>query len=296
MPSPFVATISPSLAEKMKGDLEAQGFAISQPPYTLFAAKKKGVSCTLYTSGKLVIQGKEMASFIEFYLEPEILKDFSYTNPEASIDTKPRIGVDEAGKGDFFGPLCVAGVYARENEALKLHEMGVRDSKGLSDEKVLKLGEAIQKEFAHHIVQINPLKYNELQPKFGNLNHLLAWGHATTIEALSAKTGCSSAIIDQFANESVVLQALDRKGVSLEELVQRHRGEEDVVVAAASILARMSFLKGIKNLGESFKMVLPKGASAQVIAAGKRFVQAHGKENLPKIAKMHFKTLDSILS
>src|SRR5437879_4136480 len=100
---PFVTELSKELVEKLRLDLESQGFEFSTPPYTLFSAKKKNLSVTLYRSLKLCVQGKEMASFIEFYLEPEILKEFHFTH--AVIDTSARIGGDEAGKGDFFGPL-----------------------------------------------------------------------------------------------------------------------------------------------------------------------------------------------
>src|SRR5690348_5948122 len=97
----FTTKIDLSLAPKLEEDLKAQGFILSKPPYTLFSAKKKGVSCTLYESGSLMVQGKEMDSFMEFYLEPEILHSFTYSHPEAHLDLKPHIGMDEAGKGDF---------------------------------------------------------------------------------------------------------------------------------------------------------------------------------------------------
>src|ERR1700730_9538190 len=111
-PATFTAKIDLKLADKIKNDLIEQGFEISRPPYTVFAAKKTGISCTLYESGSLTVQGKEMQHFIEFYLEPEILQEFQFSHPEAHLDTTPHIGMDEAGKGDFFGPLCVAAVFA----------------------------------------------------------------------------------------------------------------------------------------------------------------------------------------
>src|SRR5580693_626798 len=106
----FVATIDLALADKLREDLVGQGFELTKPPYTLFSAQKTGVSCTLYTSGKLTVQGKGKDEFIAFYLEPEILKKLAYTHPELGVDMTARIGIDEAGKGDFFGPLCIAGV------------------------------------------------------------------------------------------------------------------------------------------------------------------------------------------
>ena len=243
---PFVSKIDLNLADKMKQDLESQGFSLTSPEYTLFSAKKKGVSCTLYLSGKLVVQGKEKQAFIEFYLEPEILKDFSYTL-KSSVDAPERnetarIGIDESGKGDFFGPLCVAGVYADSKMIAALEKLGVKDSKVLNEKKIEFFAKEIQKICPYHIVKINPFRYNELHRHFGNLNTLLAWGHAQTIEHLVNKTACINVIIDQFAHESVVIKALRAKKLKV-ELTQRHRAEEDVVVAASSILARWCFVK-----------------------------------------------------
>lgn len=293
-PATFVSTIRLELAEKMTADLIKQGFELTIPPYTIFSAKKKGISCTLYKSGKLTVQGKEMAAFIEFYLEPEILGAFDYTYQDLHLDKTGRIGIDESGKGDFFGPLCIAGVYAEGDGIAKLKEIGVRDSKKITDPVIRKIGDKIRNSFMHHIVKINPLKYNELITQFDNLNSLLAWGHATTIENLVAKSGCQKVIIDQFANERVVLTALKRKKLSL-DLTQRHRGEEDVVVAAASILARQAFIEGLDQLSKQFSIELNKGASAQTIQIGRQFIKRHGRENLGHVAKLHFKTLDSIL-
>jgi len=303
-PTTFVTTIEKSLAPKLLHDLKEQGFEISTPPHTFFSAKKKGVSCSFYLSGKLTVQGKEMGAFIEFYLEPMILHTFTYTHKQVveisstshpPSTATPRIGIDESGKGDFFGPLCVAGVYADAAALAFLKQIGVRDSKTLTPVTILKLAAQIRQHCTHQIVKINPSKYNELIVQFGNLNKLLAWGHATAIEQLAEKTGCKRVIVDQFADERVVLTALKRKKLDL-DVEQRHRAEEDDVVAAASILARAAFVDGIELLEKKYKMKLPKGASKQTIEAGRKFVQIYGRENLGEIGKLHFKTLDSILS
>ncbi len=291
----FVTTIDLRLADKLRQDLLNQGFTFTQPQYTVFSAQKKGVSCTLYTSGKLTVQGKERQEFISFYLEPEILGTFSFNYPEADLDLKPRIGIDEAGKGDFFGPLCIGGVQAGEEGVQELLKIGVRDSKKMSDESVLKIARKIRSAFPHSIVRIPPLKYNELYRQFHNLNHLLAWGHATAIAELVEKTKCQEVLIDQFASEHLVINAIKRKNLSI-HLTQRHRGEEDLVVAAASILARAAFLEGLEQLGKTVGMILPKGASAEVIRAGKTLVAKQGREILNTVAKLHFKTTEVVLN
>lgn len=289
----FVAQIDLMIASQLRIDLIDQGFELSLPAHTIFSGKKKGVSCTLYQSGKLLVQGKEMKEFIEFYLEPHILKTFAFTHQSAvvdtALDTTPRIGIDESGKGDFFGPLCIAGVQANKDQIIKLKAIGVKDSKAMSDDAMRRLAPKIRESCTHHVVRINPPKYNELYAQFLNLNRLLAWGHATAIEQLVTQTQCKTVVVDQFADEHVVETALKRKKLQV-NLTQRHRAEEDVVVAAASILARCAFLDGLVRLKEQFSMEFPKGASKGTVEAGRRFVRAFGKEALHQVAKVHFKT------
>jgi len=293
-PNSYVTTLNLQLSDKLLQGLKNQDFEITIPPYTCFSGKKKGLSCTLYSSGKLVVQGKECSQFIEFFLEPEILKTFSYSHPLGDIDVTPRIGIDESGKGDFFGPLCIAGVYVKEDQFASLQAIGVKDSKMITDSNIHKIAKEIKKHCLYHIVRINPLKYNQIYEDFKNLNLLLAWGHATTIEQLVEQSGCRKVIIDQFANETVVEQALKRKKLTI-NLTQRHRAEEDIVVAAASILARHAFLEGLAQLGEEIGMTLPKGASQAVKTAGVTIVRKWGEARLLGVCKKHFKTLDAIL-
>ena len=140
----------------------------------------------------------------------------------------------------------------------------------MTDKSIYVIAPKIKKICLHHIVKINPSKYNEIYYQFNNLNRLLGWGHATTIEYLVGHSGCSQVIIDQFADESVVITALKRKKLKL-DLTQRHRGEEDPVVAAASILARFTFLEGLKMLSDQFEISLPKGASSLFKLASRFF-------------------------
>jgi len=290
----FVATIDLKLADKLRGDLIEQGFELTSPPYTLFAAQKKGVSCTLYTSGKLMVQGKGMDEFISFYLEPEILQSVAYSYPEVGVNFTSHIGIDESGKGDFFGPLCIAGVQADEAMIKELLKLGVRDSKKIADAPIRTLSSKIKKVCPHAIIFISPKKYNELYASFHNLNKLLGWGHATAIAELVAKTGCTDVIIDQFASEHVVLDALKQKKLTV-SLSQRHRAEADPVVAAASILARAAFLEGLEQLSKQYGIEIPKGASSQVIRTGKLLVNKFGPQVLELTAKLHFKTKEEVL-
>lgn len=292
-PSCFSTTIDVTLEAKLRADLTAQGFEFTTPPYTCFSAKKKGVSCTLYNSGKLTVQGKEMGPFIEFYLEPEILQGFKYTHPVAHADLEPRIGMDEAGKGDFFGPLCIAAVYANGENIAELIEWGIQDSKTLSDSTILKMAKKIRAKMVYTVIRLFPLKYNELYGKFKNLNRLMAWAHVAALSELSQKTGCKKAILDQFADKEVVNRVVAQKKLDV-DLQQRVKGEADVVVAAASILARAAFVEGMEKMKEEHGIEFPKGASSAVKAAAKKFVEAHGKGALVNVAKIHFKTTQEL--
>jgi ribonuclease HIII len=295
--NPFVVNLENFLHKKLRDALIDQGFELHQPPYTLFQGKKSGISCTLYTSGKLVIQGKNAPDFIQYYIEPELLGTFGYgyeAVSSAELDKTPRIGVDESGKGDFFGPLCIAGVFAGEKEMAELLKIGVKDSKKLSDDAILKMAKQIQAIIPHHIVRIFPEKYNVLYSQFANLNSLLAWGHATVIEVLSQETGCKTALIDQFTHLPLVENALKKKSLDI-HFTKKTKAESDPVVAAASILARGAFLSGLSKLSESVGLQLPKGASPAVIAAGKKLLAEKGISCFDQIAKKHFKTLDEIL-
>ena len=292
-PACFSSTIDLSLKDKLENDLKEQGFEFSSAPYAFFSAKKPGISCNLYLSGKITVQGKNKEDFIAFYLEPEILKNLSYTHPEVGHDTAARIGLDEAGKGDFFGPLCVSGFYAAEGQVPDLLKLGVRDSKKMSDEAVLDVSKKLKSAYPFKTLRFLPETYNKLYNKFKNLNRMLAWGHATVLEDLSKYTGCKKAILDQFASESLMEGLLKQKHLEI-DLTQRFKGEEDPVVAAASILARAAFLEGLVELEDKFKVRLPKGASAAVIAAAKKAMESHGPEILPLISKTHFKTTQAL--
>lgn len=213
------------------------------------------------------------------------------------MKTKPQayIGTDESGKGDFFGPLVIAAVLVTSKSLRKLEEIGVRDSKRISDNRITELGMVIRRQFPNSIVVIGPERYNELYEKIRNLNRLLAWGHARAIENILEKNECHCALTDQFGDEKFVKNALLEKGKKI-ELIQRPKAEEDLAVAAASILARGEFVRRLKNLSRSYGVELPKGCSSDIVGVGKELTGKFGGEILRKTAKYHFKTTKEILA
>lgn len=208
---------------------------------------------------------------------------------------KGHIGTDESGKGDYFGPLVVAGVFVPEEQQNVLTELGVRDSKKISDNRIRELATLLKKGYKHSLVAIGPERYNELYTKLRNLNKILAWAHSRAIENILEEVNCSVAITDQFGDKSFVINALMKKGREI-ELIQRPKAEEDLAVAAASILARAEFLKRLYFLSQDIGMDLPKGASSLVDEAGLRLVKLHKVEILDKVAKKHFKITRRILA
>jgi len=206
-----------------------------------------------------------------------------------------RIGSDESGKGDYFGPLVIAAAFVTPEIEPDLKLMEVRDSKMISDGRVLELARDLRQVCKHSIVAIGPQRYNELYEKIRNLNKLLAWGHARALENLLEQVNCDLAIADQFGDERFILNALLEKGKRI-RLVQRPKAEEDLAVAAASILARAEFLTRLRRLSDEVGTSLPKGASPSVELAARMVVKKHGRERLSTIAKMHFKTTLAVLA
>jgi ribonuclease HIII len=204
----------------------------------------------------------------------------------------PRIGTDEAGKGDYFGDLVVAGVYLDAGDAARASDLGVKDSKCLSDAKVRALAVQIQAAFPTEIVRISPAKYNKLYGKMGNLNRLLAWAHARVIENLLPRTGAGVVISDQFGDAAVLERALLGAGRRV-RLVQTPKAERDLAVAAASIVARATFLQRLDALSAEVGVTLPKGAT-HVLPVGTALYARGGHALLGTVAKLHFATTEQI--
>ena len=276
---------------------------------------KTKIPAAFYNSGKALIQGKqgELRTEIQSWwngrktstdvpaspisVQPPLVETPSTAATPTIINTAglPRIGLDEAGKGDYFGPLVIGAVYVDERTESRLIELGVRDSKLLTDNRISALAQEIQALCPHFVVPIEPKRYNELYNRIRNLNRLLAWAHAWTLEQTLEKVPSNLAIIDQFGDKSYILQALREKGRSI-TIVQRPRAEEDIAVAAASILARAKFVRQLEQLSKRVGTTLPKGATdPAIVTVGREIVAKFGKDILTEVAKLHFKTTQAIL-
>lgn len=277
---------------------------VSPKDYAFWHIKNADFSATFYNSSKFVIQGKNFEPLLK-----KLSAEFSEIKQDAStqrgkeaeknvptiqaVEYSTYIGTDESGKGDFFGPLVVAGVLVEEKNRQMFVDLGIKDSKTLKDADMIKMAQQIQKHSTYSVVAITNAKYNELYANFKNLNKLLAWGHARVIENILEKKPCEYALSDKFGDESLINNALLKHGRTI-KLDQRVRAESDIAVAAASVLARATFVQKMKQMEGFYGCDFPKGCNAQVKTAAASFIAKYGKERLKEVCKAHFKTYNEV--
>jgi ribonuclease HIII len=296
----YTHALTQEQATKLRALLHELGFQFSDKQYTVFFAQKNKLSVAVYEKGpKVLIQGKGVEEFVQFELEPKILGEakLGYEEVHSPEMFEPHFGVDESGKGDFFGPLVISGIYVDRAIARKLMDEGVQDSKRIgSDARIRALADTIRKNTMglHDTVLIGPAKYNELYEKFANLNSLLGWGHARVIEnLLGKKPECPRSLSDQFADPRVIERSLINHGKKI-KIEQRPRAESDIAVAAASILAREAFIDWLERRGKSLGLRLERGASEKVKEIARKLVEDKGGQILREVAKVHFRTAHEI--
>ena len=296
----FTFVLTPVQQERLRAFAAEMQYKTFRVEHTTLAFEASNCRVNLYTSGKCLVQGRGAEDFVLYFLEPTVLQSVGVgyeevLNPDAFT---PHMGSDESGKGDFFGPLVTAAAYVDKDLIRAMQELGVKDCKLLTDKQTLffggKIRELLGKE-RYTVVAMGPEAYNRLYGKFNNVNNLLAWAHARCIEnLLETVPDCPRAVADQFAAEHVIKKALINKGKKI-KLEQRHKAESDMAVAAASVLAREMFLRGLYKLGESVGATLPKGAT-DVMNTAIEVVKKHGPTVLARIAKCHFTTTDKVLA
>ena len=287
--------------EEFRLFLQREVFSFEDRPYKIFLARKSGVVVNLYASGKVVVTGTDqlVVHGVQEKLDElgatEVTKETKALSPLEITGT--RIGTDEVGKGDYYGPLVVGGTLVTSETEKQLVALGVRDSKTLSDTTISNMAIKVRQILGSHgceEISISPLKYNLLHQKLRNVNRILGWAHARAIEnLLSNGQGCEVAVADQFGDERYIHDSLMRKGRKI-KLIQAPKAERDVAVAAASVLARDVFLRKLDEMRESYQLDFPKGAT-RVVEFGKKLVETHGPGVLQNVAKLHFSTTTDII-
>ena len=275
----LVFQLAPAAQARLERELSGGDFERRSVEHARFSVRGEGVVATLYRSGKLVLQGSAVRAFAERYLADE--RAPGSASPGAGTESsdlpiqvgeRTLIGSDEAGKGDYFGPLVVVAVRADPRERAELVRAGVADSKTLSDERVRVLAPALERRYAFASEVLEPADYNVEHPRHKSLNPLLAELHARCIRKLAAPGAL--VLVDKFADEKLVASRL--AGLDL-ELHQETRAEREPVVAAASVIARNLFLEGLKRLSDEFAVDLHKGAGEPTDRAAREFVRLVGR-------------------
>lgn len=287
----LVVKIPPAQQSALRERLAVGEFEFRPVPHALFSAKGEGVVATLYKSGKFVVQGADPALFLERYAGESTAVAKANARPAEEpleITKRTTVGSDETGKGDFFGPLVVCAVRLTPEEALRMRDAGVMDSKRITDNRALQLGAWLRAEVTHSLQVLKPSQYNRRWAEVG-LHTLLSGLHADAIREV-AKSG-DRVVIDQFSKKDEIGPQLADLRLEIE---QRPRAESEVAVAAASILARAEFLVSLLELGQEFDVTLRKGAGDPVDRAGAEFVRLHGEARLEEVAKTHFKNVSKV--
>jgi ribonuclease HIII len=300
--STYTIKLDDAQLKTLRGICAARGWEPLEVPYARFAFRGPDVNVTAYDKRKVVVvAGKGTEDFVLNTLETEVTQA-----PRLGYDAvlhpdwfEPHAGLDESGKGDFFGPVIAATVIAEKPAIDAWLKAGVKDSKRLADSQVLKLDELIRRTpgAVAKTCACGMPKYNELMLRpHANLNRLLAWQHATALEQALNEKWVPWGLLDQFSKQPLTQRELAKKEVKQFDLRMRVRAEEDPVVAAASVVARAEYVRTMKKLSQRFGAPLQKGAGSQVKVQAAAIMNKFGARALGEFAKLHFRTAYEVVA
>ncbi len=284
---------------------------LKTPDYAIFQADEADTVVTLYNSGKAVFQGRSadidanMWKEMERHLNPT--KKVEMTNSEDKkkkekvkefVDPKiyyaNTIGSDEVGTGDYFGPIVVCATYVTKDDIPFLEELGVKDSKKLTDDKILEIVPKIIKKIPYECIILNNKDYNENYNTDMNMNKVKAILHNKVLSKMITKYQADYIVVDQFANPFVYYNYLKETNYVKNITFITKAEDKCLSVACASLISRFVFLKEFDKLGEKLGVFLIKGASDKVDELGLRIVNKYGVDKLKEIAKLNFKNTEKI--
>ncbi|SES08292.1 ribonuclease HIII [Gracilibacillus ureilyticus] len=280
---------------------------VNKPKNAVFLAKVNGTTITAYASGKVMFQGQnaqmEANKWMEQAATPVAKKKPSVNDhqfsPPGNLFTSSHIGTDEAGTGDYFGPITVSAVFVPEEKIDILKKMGITDSKALTDERIRSLAqELVKAKIPYTLLTMDNAKYNRLQNKGWNQGKMKAMMHHHAIEKITAKIGAEQPVlIDQFCQPAVYMKYIgtERKKLHSDTYFMTKAESHSISVAAASIIARAKFVKEMDVLSARFGITIPKGASAKVDETAAYLIKKNGIEALQDAAKMHFANTDKAM-
>ena len=282
------------------------------PAYAIFQADEADTVITLYESGKAVFQGVSADVDANLWKETEkilngtIISDNDDKKKKESkdIDTTDyyfvnSIGSDEVGTGDYFGPMIVTSSYVKKEDISFLEELGVKDSKKLTDEKILKVVPEIMKKIPYKTYILTNKEYNKLQDKGYNMNKIKAILHNKVLLDLMKRDNyiVDMVVVDQFTPPKNYFSYLKNEDNVFRKITFTTKAEDKCLsVACSSMISRYLFIKEIDKMSKDLDMVIPKGAGVLVDEFGKKVVEKYGKDKLEDIAKMNFKNTEKILN
>jgi len=263
-------------------------------PHVLTRIKREGLSVTVYKNGTVLFQGADALSDAAFFADAFNIAHPGASSTETTDYYLRSYGSDETGVGDYFGPLVVACAYVTPNDKSWLEKLGVRDSKTLSDETVKRIAPVLVERVPYSLVVLDPPSYNAQTSRGFNAHKLKAYLHAQTHKKLRSRVKAKAPIIvDQFCDAAHYARYVkDFKDAPVPDIFKTKAESHYASVAVASIIARYRFLTKLDDLGKTYGVVLPKGASKAVDDAAAQFIQDHGIDALKQVAKLHFKTTD----
>jgi len=299
----YTVKLNDEQMEKLRAICVERGWTPFEVAYTRFAFKADHlkVNVSAYTSGKVVVAGKGTEDFVRDVIEPEVTgaAKLGYDDVLHPDWFEAHAGLDESGKGDFFGPVVAATVIADRPAIESWIAAGVKDSKKISELQIIKL-DGIIRATRGVVVRTSFCgmpRYNELMARpRANLNLLLAWMHASALNDALAQKRVPWGLLDQFTEQPLVQKELVKKGVTDFDLRMRTKAEEDPVVAAASVVARAEFQRQMGLLSKKLGERLQKGAGPLVKEQATRIITQFGARTLADFAKLHFRTAYEVVS
>ena len=280
------------------------------PPYALFQADDGDTVVTMYQSGKVVFQGRDADLAADFWIETEKI-NYGKAVVTSSDDKKEKkeverkiplritsIGSDEVGTGDYFGPIVVTASYVTKEDVDFLLELGVKDSKKMSDTEIKKVVPEIIKRIPYNTFVLNNRQYNELYNNDMNMNKMKAILHNKVLSAFTDKNKYpyDYIVVDQFENPKSYYNHLSDAKFKVYNITFLTKAEDQCLsVACSSLISRYIFLQEMDKISKSVGMNLPKGAGDIVDTTGRDIVNKFGIDKLKDIAKMNFKNTEKIL-
>lgn len=280
------------------------------PPYAILQADDGDTVVTMYQSGKVVFQGKDADLAADFWIETEKI-NYGKAVVTSSDDKKEKkelerkiplrinsIGSDEVGTGDYFGPIVVTASYVTKDDVDFLLELGVKDSKKMSDAEIKRVVPQIIKRIPYHTFVLTNKQYNELYNSDMNMNKMKAILHNKVLCAFSDKEKYhyDYIVVDQFENPRSYYNHLTDAKYKVYNITFLTKAEDQCLsVACASLISRYIFLQEMDKISKNVGIDIPKGASDLVDTVGKEIVKKFGNDKLKEIAKMNFKNTEKIL-